>query len=640
MIMDIGNNFSLNSFNRIPFKSMPHSKNSGPEVLEYNYGNLPHDKLGVLTSVVKKAPVKDRIIESKLQEIEKKHNVKIIYANESGSKAWGSDSKGSDFDVRFIYISPKYEYQNTGKRDHIQSELNEDYDLYGYDLNKVIGMIKKSNYTPLQWLNSPIKYRTSEVSDSLTDLANKHSDSSLLALSCLNLMKANYKKYTKDDEINPKIALLVLQLFLTAEYLIEKNAPPPQTFQELFDFGLKNNARIYNIAQDLLKMKKEHPEITKIGRIAELDSYITNKRKELEARILLLAPPDEIQGEVFDNFFTDVLNAPENAEFNKIKFDETDIQKMERFPQDIEYRKQLLPPDSSDDYPLLQSIMGPQEFKQTIEEFNSTPESYSTGKYTDERMGSVVLRNTRDKKFRANLHMHTNHSDGTLTVGELLDAAARYADAAAKKLDETSANKDAPFTIAITDHNTVGGCKEAVEIIKNNPGKYKNLRVILGVEISVGENSAGDYTPAKPYQIHLLAQCINPFDEKLNSILSNIRAQNENPDYANVGNMEEAADAFSNQPNCLLGYAHPLSHQSYKKAPTPQDLPNIIEKLINKFKSAAGNKACFVENYYQSYADDMGQDENLKKQVKEISDKLGLLSTGGLDSHGNSIFAH
>ena len=47
-----------------------------------------------------------RIIEEikrKLDEIEEKENVTILFAVESGSRAWGFASPDSDFDVRFVY---------------------------------------------------------------------------------------------------------------------------------------------------------------------------------------------------------------------------------------------------------------------------------------------------------------------------------------------------------------------------------------------------------------------------------------------------------------------------------------------------------------------------------------------------------
>ena len=44
---------------------------------------------------------KEQIIQ-KLKEIEKTHKIQILYAAESGSRAWGFDNQESDYDIRFI----------------------------------------------------------------------------------------------------------------------------------------------------------------------------------------------------------------------------------------------------------------------------------------------------------------------------------------------------------------------------------------------------------------------------------------------------------------------------------------------------------------------------------------------------------
>ena len=43
-------------------------------------------------------------IQHDLDSIEAEEHVRIIYACESGSRAWGFESEDSDYDVRFIYI--------------------------------------------------------------------------------------------------------------------------------------------------------------------------------------------------------------------------------------------------------------------------------------------------------------------------------------------------------------------------------------------------------------------------------------------------------------------------------------------------------------------------------------------------------
>lgn len=50
------------------------------------------------------------IILQKLKDIEKKEDVTILYAVESGSRAWGFESQDSDYDVRFIYVRKEKDY--------------------------------------------------------------------------------------------------------------------------------------------------------------------------------------------------------------------------------------------------------------------------------------------------------------------------------------------------------------------------------------------------------------------------------------------------------------------------------------------------------------------------------------------------
>ena len=49
--------------------------------------------------------IKEKII-NEINKIEEEENIKIILAVESGSRAWGFESKDSDYDVRFIYVRP------------------------------------------------------------------------------------------------------------------------------------------------------------------------------------------------------------------------------------------------------------------------------------------------------------------------------------------------------------------------------------------------------------------------------------------------------------------------------------------------------------------------------------------------------
>ena len=84
----------------------------------------------------------------KLHEIEKTENVRILLAVESGSRAWGFASPDSDYDVRFIYVRPKEDYLRLEKiRDVIELPLDDVLDINGWDLQKALRLLYKSNPT-------------------------------------------------------------------------------------------------------------------------------------------------------------------------------------------------------------------------------------------------------------------------------------------------------------------------------------------------------------------------------------------------------------------------------------------------------------------------------------------------------------
>ncbi|RPD40563.1 nucleotidyltransferase domain-containing protein [Chitinophaga barathri] len=102
----------------------------------------------------------ETIIQEKLKQIEAEHDVHILYACESGSRAWGFASTDSDFDVRFIYAGKQPDYLSIrDRRDVIELPVNEVLDISGWDLRKALQLFHKSNVPLYEWLQSPIVYQ-------------------------------------------------------------------------------------------------------------------------------------------------------------------------------------------------------------------------------------------------------------------------------------------------------------------------------------------------------------------------------------------------------------------------------------------------------------------------------------------------
>ncbi|MFA7657893.1 MAG: hypothetical protein WCY19_00495 [Candidatus Gastranaerophilaceae bacterium] len=183
----------------------------------------------------------------------------------------------------------------------------------------------------------------------------------------------------------------------------------------------------------------------------------------------------------------------------------------ENFPQDIEYRKQLLinAGKNPNEYYKLRSIIGAGEMKSIMREFDGHEEFYSAG-INDE--------NIKNRTIRANPHIHTIASDGFSSVQEILDKAADYADKAA----QNSNFKKEPFFLAITDHDTTESTKEAIKIIFDNPLEYKNLRLALGSEITTFDNVAEDILQV-PACTHVLVYGIDPNEKSFDGFINNTK---------------------------------------------------------------------------------------------------------------------
>lgn len=104
-------------------------------------------------------PMQNEVTQA-LARIEAKHGVQVLYAAESGSRAWGFASPDSDFDVRFIYVHPRDWYLRIDEpRDVIEAMLPGDLDLSGWELRKSLQLYLRSNIALYEWLDSPIVYR-------------------------------------------------------------------------------------------------------------------------------------------------------------------------------------------------------------------------------------------------------------------------------------------------------------------------------------------------------------------------------------------------------------------------------------------------------------------------------------------------
>lgn len=98
-------------------------------------------------------------IQAALAALETTHGIRVLYACEAGSRAWGFASPDSDYDVRFIYSHSVAWYLRLDEGpDTLSFPVDEELDLAGWELRKALRLLRSSNAALFEWLQSPIVY--------------------------------------------------------------------------------------------------------------------------------------------------------------------------------------------------------------------------------------------------------------------------------------------------------------------------------------------------------------------------------------------------------------------------------------------------------------------------------------------------
>lgn len=224
-----------------------------------------------------------QIIDEKLDEIEKRENIKILHCIESGSRAWGFPSPDSDYDVRFIYVRPKEYYLKLEKtRDVIEWQLDDTLDINGWDLQKALRLLHNSNPTVFEWNNSPIVYRTTDEWERISGILGDYFDIKSGLYHYLNTAKSNYREYLKRDSVRLKKYFYVLRPLLACEHIKATQAAPPMLFSELLCYLDKE---ILPDVEKLLALKAVTSELGEGEKIVAINNYIDKKIVEFDEYI-------------------------------------------------------------------------------------------------------------------------------------------------------------------------------------------------------------------------------------------------------------------------------------------------------------------------------------------------------------------
>lgn len=228
--------------------------------------------------------MKTRIL-NKLKEIEGYYQIKILFACETGSRAWGFASPDSDYDVRIIYRHDRDWYLSlSDKKDTIEF-MSEDgeLDITGWDIKKCLKLMWKSNGALLERVQSPLVYREEKQ---IASLLKEYSERCFIPVATmhhyLGMAKNTVANIKGKDKVKLKKLFYALRATLACKWILEKDTVPPIVFMTMvnelaFDKALKNRIAY------LIQLKSGEKESYMHAGENELNDFIFKELEKADA---------------------------------------------------------------------------------------------------------------------------------------------------------------------------------------------------------------------------------------------------------------------------------------------------------------------------------------------------------------------
>lgn len=218
------------------------------------------------------------IINSKLSEVEKNKNIKIIGAYEVGIHSWEFPSIDSFYDVFFIYINNDKE-NGQDEFEISEGRLEENIRLSGFELDKVVDLLIKSDMRIIEYLTSSICYIETNISKDLINLIPHYFNLKEGLLYNARKLRLTVDPHLKYDTVRLKQYFIALRLSLTLLWLKEEQTLPPINYLSLANKYLPE--KLKKLTNDLYEMKIESPDTIFINKDSKLQKFIKDVLKDI-----------------------------------------------------------------------------------------------------------------------------------------------------------------------------------------------------------------------------------------------------------------------------------------------------------------------------------------------------------------------
>ncbi len=218
-----------------------------------------------------------------IKKAEKQNKVRILWAIESGSRAWDFASKDSDYDIRCMHVGKLDSYLGLFPPPLQINMTTKVLDLESWDVKKFTELTLKSNPQIAEWLRSPIVYIESSVRGQFKKYFDKGCSLDFLKQHYIRMAKQNYHKYMGIGMSHScKKYLYVLRGIGCALYIEKEKELPPLPYKEVIEY-LPNYVRNFFERCVIVKNTTEKAEIMADEKVLKfIDSYVGKKFESVD----------------------------------------------------------------------------------------------------------------------------------------------------------------------------------------------------------------------------------------------------------------------------------------------------------------------------------------------------------------------
>lgn len=210
-------------------------------------------------------PAMRRTVIAQLRALERKHDIRILYACESGSRGWGFASRDSDYDVRFVYVHRLSWYlqvrrEAASREDVIIQPVSGELDINGWELNKALSLFKRGNSTYVEWLDSPVNYRKDPAfTPRMRKLIRQLHQPRHAFYHYLRMAEKNFKVFAESSRPTAKQFLYALRPVLSVRWVELGLGPVPMRFEVICEKIVQSRTML-SAVERLLEAKRQADE--------------------------------------------------------------------------------------------------------------------------------------------------------------------------------------------------------------------------------------------------------------------------------------------------------------------------------------------------------------------------------------------